>query len=99
MNLLIKKEIQRDFSCLLISHLKNKPSNTRMLEVINQAAKIEFKFLLNGLNIDLIGMTSDEILQIIDKNTKVLKTKVKKLIFLDIIKLNKFDYFYLFKAF
>ena len=68
--------MQRDFSCLMISHLKNKPSKERMLEVINQAAKVEFDFLLNGLNADLIGVSAEEIIQLIDKNTKALKLKV-----------------------
>lgn len=65
--------LQRDFSCLMISHLKNKPSNKQMLDTINQAAKVEFNFLLNGLNIDLIGVTPQDVLEIIDKNTKSLK--------------------------
>lgn len=60
----------------MISHLKNKPSKERMLEVINQAAKVEFDFLLNGLNADLIGVSAEEIIQLIDKNTKALKLKV-----------------------
>ncbi len=70
------KQLQRDFSCLMISHLKNKPSNTRMIEVINQAAKIEFNFLINGLNIDLIGLGAEDVLILIDKSTKSLKLKV-----------------------
>lgn len=60
----------------MMSHLKNKPSNQRILETINQAAKIEFNFLLNGLNLDLIGLGPQEVLEIIDKSTKVLKSKV-----------------------
>lgn len=60
----------------MISHLKNKPSKERMLEVINQAARVEFDFLLNGLNADLIGVSAEEIIQLIDKNTKALKLKV-----------------------
>lgn len=71
-----EQELQRDFSCLMISHLKNKPSNARMLETINQAAKIEFNFLLNGLNLDLIGLGPQQVLEIIDKNTKALKNKL-----------------------
>jgi ribonucleotide reductase beta subunit family protein with ferritin-like domain len=70
------QELQRDFACLMISHLKHKPSNQRILETINQAAKIEFSFLLNGLNIDLIGVGAQDVLEIIDKNTKTLKTKI-----------------------
>lgn len=71
-----EQELQRDFACLMMSHLKNKPSNQRILETINQAAKIEFNFLLNGLNLDLIGLGPQEVLEIIDKSTKTLKAKI-----------------------
>lgn len=71
-----EQELQRDFACLMMSHLKNKPSNQRILETINQAAKIEFNFLLNGLNLDLIGLGTQEVLEIIDKSTKALKSKI-----------------------
>ena len=60
----------------MISHLKLKPTNEKMIEVINQAAKIEFQFLLNGLNIDLINMNTDDVIKLIDKNTKSLKYQV-----------------------
>ena len=60
----------------MISHLKSKPTNEKMIEVINQAAKIEFQFLLNGLNIDLINMNTDDVIKLIDKNTKSLKYQV-----------------------
>jgi len=56
--------------------MKHKPNKEKMIETINQAAKIEFDFLLNGLNADLIGVTGEEIIQLIDKNTKALKLKV-----------------------
>lgn len=70
------QELQRDFMCLMVSHLKKKPSNQRIVEILNQAAKIEFSFLLNGLNIDLIGISPEDVLQIIDKNTKSLKSMI-----------------------
>lgn len=62
----------------MISHLKNKPSNQAITDTINSAAKVEFNFLINGLNIDLIGIGPEQILEIIDKNTKALKTKVNR---------------------
>ena len=65
----------------MISHLKKKPTNQAILETINSAAKVEFNFLINGLNIDLIGIGPEQILEIIDKNTKALKTKVNKSFF------------------
>jgi len=70
------QELQRDFACLLLSHLKNKPSNERILETVNQAVKIEFDFLLNGVKVDLIGVETNEVLQHIDKCTKELKAKL-----------------------
>lgn len=70
------QELQRDFSCLMISHLKHRPSNERILETINQASMIEFNFLLNGLNIDLIGIEAQTVLEIIDVKSKALKTKM-----------------------
>ncbi len=84
----------------MISHLKNKPSNQRILDTINQAAKIEFNFLLNGLNIDLVGISPQQVLEVIDKNTKALKTKVcyykrKLLILYDIYKIIVFNHRYL----
>ena len=33
------KNLQRDFSCLMIGHLKNKPSIERILEAINDASR------------------------------------------------------------
>ncbi len=56
--------------------MKHKPNKEKMLDTINQAAKIEFDFLMNGLNADLIEVTGEEIIQLIDKNTKALKLKV-----------------------
>ena len=56
--------------------MKHKPNKEKMLDTINQAAKIEFDFLMNGLNADLIEVTGEEIIQLIDKNTKSLKLKV-----------------------
>jgi ribonucleotide reductase beta subunit family protein with ferritin-like domain len=70
------QQLQMNFSCLMMSHLKNRPSDQRILETINQAAKIEFSFLLNGLNLDLIGVGPQEVLEIIDKNTKALKSRL-----------------------
>ena len=74
----IDQNLQRDFSCLLISHLRHKPSREFILNTINQAAKIEFDFLMNGIKCDLIGLSMDDVLQLIDRKTKDLKQKVIK---------------------
>jgi len=72
----IDQNLQRDFSCLLMSHLRHKPSKEFILNTINQAAKIEFDFLMNGIKCDLIGLSMDDVLQLIDRKTKDLKQKV-----------------------
>ena len=56
--------------------MKHRPNKDKMLESINQAAKIEFDFLINGLKSELIEVKSEDIIQLIDKNTKALKLKV-----------------------
>lgn len=71
--MIIDQDLQRDFSCLMIGHLKNKPSKEKILETINEAAKIEFDFILNGLSVDLIEIEPEEVIQLIDRKTKELK--------------------------
>ena len=67
----------------MISHLKEKPSKESILETINKAAKIEFDFLLNGIkSTELIDVDANEIIHLIDVNTKALKIKVKLFFFL-----------------
>ena len=88
------KELQRDFSCLMISHMKHKPNKEKMLETINQSAKIEFDFLINGLKSDLIEVSNDDVIQLIDKNTKSLKLKVSAF-YLDLYLIKIFYNFFL----
>ena len=45
-----------DFACLMFSHLKNKPSEDRIKEIISDAVKIEQEFLTDALPVDMIGM-------------------------------------------
>ena len=80
----------------MISHLKEKPSKETILETINKAAKIEFDFLLNGIkSTELIEVDSNEIINLIDVNTKALKIKVSlfSFIFLFICFCENFFYF------
>jgi hypothetical protein len=66
----------------MISHLKEKPSKESILETLNKAAKIEFDFLLNGIkSTELIDVDSNEIIHLIDVNTKALKIKVRLFFF------------------
>jgi len=74
--MVLDQSVQRDFSCLMMGHLKQKPSKETIVTAIHHAAKLEFDFLLNGLSADLIDMDANEIIQIIDTKTKDLKIKM-----------------------
>lgn len=78
----------------MISHMKHKPNKEKMLETINQSAKIEFDFLINGLKSDLIEVSNDDVIQLIDKNTKSLKLKVSAF-YLDLYLIKIFYNFFL----
>ncbi len=83
----------------MIGHLKNKPSKEKILEAINDAAKIEFDFILNGLNVDLIGIEPEEVILLIDKKTKELKNNARHLFFfINFIKFQKFLIFFFIKG-
>ncbi|XP_035262948.1 ribonucleoside-diphosphate reductase subunit M2-like [Anguilla anguilla] len=45
-----------DFACLMFSHLRQRPSETRVKEVIMDAVAIEQEFLTGALPVSLIGM-------------------------------------------
>ena len=47
-----------DFACLLFSHLKHKPSQKRIYEIIKDAVNIEQEFLCGALPVALIGMNN-----------------------------------------
>jgi ribonucleotide reductase beta subunit family protein with ferritin-like domain len=74
--MILDQELQRDFDCLMISHLKSKPEKEKTLNMVNQAAKIEFNFLLNGLKTELINIEPEELILLIDRKTKDLKVKL-----------------------
>jgi ribonucleoside-diphosphate reductase subunit M2 len=58
--------LHTDFACLMYKHLKNKPSNGRIYEIITDAVKIEQEFLTDALSVDLIGMNSRLMAQYIE---------------------------------
>jgi hypothetical protein len=74
--MILDQQLQRDFDCLMISHLKNKPNMERMLSMVNESAKLEFDFIINGLKIELIQYEADDIIALIDRKTKDLKQKM-----------------------
>ncbi|XP_033120953.1 ribonucleoside-diphosphate reductase subunit M2 B-like [Anneissia japonica] len=47
-----------DFACLLFKHLKQKPSQARVYEIIKDAVAIEQEFLTEALPVSLIGMNA-----------------------------------------
>lgn len=50
--------LHTDFACLMYRHLKNKPTDERIYEIIKDAVRIETEFLTDALSVDLIGMNS-----------------------------------------
>ena len=55
-----------DFACLLYSHLINKLSKERLLEIITEAVSIEKEFICDALPVRLIGMNSEWMSQYIE---------------------------------
>ena len=47
-----------DFACLLYKHLNNKLSNERIIQIIDEAVRIEMSFVTESLPVELIGMNS-----------------------------------------
>ena len=50
--------MHKDFACLLYKHLNNKLSNERIIQIIDEAVKIEMSFVSESLPVELIGMNS-----------------------------------------
>nr|AAA74020.1 ribonucleotide reductase small subunit [Urechis caupo] len=55
-----------DFACLMFSHLKNKPSQERVYDIIRDAVRIEQSFLTEALPVNLIGMNCKLMAQYIE---------------------------------
>jgi ribonucleotide reductase beta subunit family protein with ferritin-like domain len=73
--ILIDKKLQAEFDCLMISHLKSKPDEKLIIELINQAARIEFDFLI-ALRLELIELETEELIKFIDEHVKWLKSRL-----------------------
>jgi ribonucleoside-diphosphate reductase subunit M2 len=58
--------LHTDFACLLFSHLKNRPSQAVVEEVIVDAVKIEQEFLTEALPCGLLGMNANLMKQYIE---------------------------------
>merc|ERR1712027_98645 len=48
--------LHTDFACLMFHHLKAKPSEARIKEIVCEAVRIEIEFLTDALPVKLIGM-------------------------------------------
>ena len=57
--------LHTDFACLMYSHLKEKLSEERILQIICEAVEIEIEFLTEALPVNLIGMNCDLMAQYI----------------------------------
>lgn len=55
-----------DFACLMFKHLKNKPSSSRVLQIVSEAVAIEQEFLTDALPVALIGMNNKLMRQYIE---------------------------------
>jgi len=59
--------LHRDFACLLYrEHLKNRPSDERVYDIIKDAVVIEKEFLTDALPVKLIGMNASHMCQYIE---------------------------------
>ena len=51
--------LHTDFACLMFHHLKHKPSEERIKEIVCEDVEIETEFLTEALPVNLIGMNCD----------------------------------------
>merc|ERR1711874_395424 len=51
--------LHTDFACLMFHHLKNKPTEARIKQIVKEAVDIEIEFLTDALPVRLIGMNCD----------------------------------------
>merc|ERR1712088_38956 len=51
--------LHTDFACLMFHHLKNKPSEARIKQIVKEAVDIEIEFLTEALPVKLIGMNHE----------------------------------------
>lgn len=55
-----------DFACLLFRHIIRKPYDERVVQIVNEAVRIEQEFLTDALPVNLIGMNCDLMKQYIE---------------------------------
>lgn len=59
-NVLIARDegLHTDFACMLYSHLNNKLSQQKVLEIVCEAVKLEDNFCAEALEVELLGMSA-----------------------------------------
>lgn len=58
--------LHTNFACLIFHHLKQKPSNDRILEIITKAVSIEKEFLTSALPVRLLGLNNEQMCEYIE---------------------------------
>lgn len=76
-NMRFEQKLMSDFASVMIGKLIRKPTVEFVNETIFQAAKLELDFLLNGLHVeDYLSFSSNDLLMLIDKRTKEIKSRI-----------------------
>lgn len=59
-NVLIARDegLHTDFACMLYSHLNNKLSQEKVLEIVCEAVQLEDSFCAEALEVELLGMSA-----------------------------------------
>ena len=58
--------LHTEFAVLMFNHLKNKPSNDIIIQIIKEAVEIEKEFITESLSCELLGMNKDLMKQYIE---------------------------------
>lgn len=58
--------LHTDFACLLFQHLRHRPDQSRVHEIVSQAVELEKEFLSDALPVGLIGINSASMCQYIE---------------------------------
>lgn len=72
-------DLERDFTCLIVSHIKRKPSKDFIINLVDKFASVEYNFLVDTLKMPyFLGVKDFELKQVIDKRAAILKVKLIK---------------------
>jgi len=75
--LILIKDLESDFTCLIVSHIRRKPSKEFIISLVDKFAAVEYNFLVDTLKMPyFLGVKDFELKQVIDKRAAILKIKV-----------------------